>query len=361
MYHSGAVPIKHDVQRRRKARPRIPVIRRIDTQGPRINIWLDHQVAQRHDFQRPRGDRLPLTLPAIVLRESKERERIVRDANQPSRDSPRVARRRQRLANLENPAADGKVPRRRSASCATPWAVAQSRFKREQAQPTVSAGQKSTNRPPRKFGDVVPAQTVPELNPGETGHGTFVPVVYGYARVSRGDSQSLDRQIFECTQVGATRVFTDQLSGGRATESRPGFADAVSHLRAHDILVVVELSRLSRSLTDLMGTVDQLVERGVVIRVLNLGDFDNRSPTSRLLWSILGAVAEMERSMIRERTLSGLEQARRSGVQLGRRPSLDALGVRTARSMRASGASVVQVGQALGVSERTVRRAIADD
>ncbi|MET4705941.1 recombinase family protein [Frigoribacterium sp. UYMn621] len=188
-----------------------------------------------------------------------------------------------------------------------------------------------------------------------------MPVVYGYARVSRGDSQSLDRQIFECTQAGATRVFTDQLSGGRATETRPGFADAVSHLRGGDVLVVVELSRLSRSLADLMRTVDQLVERGVVVRVLNLGDFDNRSPTSRLLWSILGAVAELERSLIRERTLSGLEQAKRSGVQLGRRPSLDPLGVRTAKSMRASGASVVEVGHALGVSERTVRRVLAAD
>ena len=109
-----------------------------------------------------------------------------------------------------------------------------------------------------------------------------------------------------------------------------------------------------------MGTVDTLVERGVVVRVLGLGDFDSRSPTSRLLWSILGAVAELERSLIRERTLSGLEQAKRAGVQLGRRPSLDALGIRTARSMRASGASVVEVGHALGVSERTIRRVLAD-
>ena len=188
-----------------------------------------------------------------------------------------------------------------------------------------------------------------------------MPVIYGYARISRGDSQSLVRQIFECRQAGATRVFSDQLSGGRATETRPGFADAVSHLRSGDVLVVVELSRLSRSLSDLMGTVDTLVERGVVVRVLGLGDFDNRSPTSRLLWSILGAVAEVERSLIRERTLSGLEQAKRAGVQLGRRPSLDALGIRTARSMRASGASVVEVGHALRVSERTIRRVLATD
>ena len=234
----------------------------------------------------------------------------------------------------------------------------------KQAEPTGSAGHKSTSHPPRESNDVVPAQTRSQPDLAEGGQGTFVPVppvTYGYARVSRGDSQSLDRQIFECTQAGATRVFADQLSGGRATESRPGFTDAVSHLRANDVLVVVELSRLSRSLSDLMRTVDQLVERGVVVRVLNLGDFDNRSPTSRLLWSILGAVAELERSLIRERTLSGLEQAKRSGVQLGRRPSLDALGVRTARSMRASGASVVEVGRALGVSERTVRRVLSGD
>jgi DNA invertase Pin-like site-specific DNA recombinase len=233
-----------------------------------------------------------------------------------------------------------------------------------EAQPTGSAGHNDQPPSEREHGGVTPAQTRPQLNRGETAQGTFVPVLpvtYGYARVSRGDSQSLDRQIYECEQAGASRVFTDQLSGGRATESRPGFNDVVSHLRANDILIVVELSRLSRSLSDLMRTVDQLVERGVVVRVLGLGDFDNRSPTSRLLWSILGAVAELERSLIRERTLSGLEQAKRSGVQLGRRPSLNAVGVRTARLMRSSGASVVEVGRALGVSERTIRRVLAAD
>ncbi|WP_166871471.1 recombinase family protein [Salinibacterium sp. ZJ450] len=87
--------------------------------------------------------------------------------------------------------------------------------------------------------------------------------IYGYARVSRGDSQSLDRQIQELTAVGCTRIFTDELSGGRATESRPGFADAISHLRSGDVLAAVSLDRLSRSLGDLMGTVDDLVlERG---------------------------------------------------------------------------------------------------
>ena len=227
------------------------------------------------------------------------------------------------------------------------------------AQPTGSAGHNDQTSSERGSRDVAPAESRSKLNLDETPQRTFVPVVYGYARVSRGDSQSLDRQIYECEQAGAVRVFFDQISGGRATDTRPGFSDAVSHLRTNDILVVVELSRLSRSLSDLMQTVDQLVERGVVIRVLNLGDFDNRSPTSRLLWSILGAVAELERSLIRERTLSGLEQAKRSGVQLGRRPSLDSLGVRTARSMRKSGSSVVEVGQALGVSERTIRRVLA--
>lgn len=225
-----------------------------------------------------------------------------------------------------------------------------------QPKPAGSAGQKATAPQPDDSGGAPPAQLRPE-SPGP--QGAFSPVVYGYARVSRGDHQSLDRQLSELALAGASRTFTDEISGGHATTSRPGFTDLLSHLRPGDRVVVVSLDRLSRSLANLMSTLELLVEgRGVTVRVLGLGDFDPRSPLTRILWQVLGAVAELERALIRERTLSGLAEARRRGTRLGRPPALDALGVKTAASMREAGASVAEIGRGLSVSERTVRRVL---
>lgn len=180
---------------------------------------------------------------------------------------------------------------------------------------------------------------------------------YGYARVSRGDSQSVARQEADLAAAGADRVFIDEVSGGRAAETRPGFAQMLEHLRQGDVVVVTEVSRLSRSLADLTVTLEDLVEtRGVTVQVLGLGVFDPTSPTTRLLWQVLGAVAELERSLIRERTLSGLAEARRRGTRIGRPAALTDEQVAAVRAMRASGSSAAAVGRAFGVSERTIRR-----
>ena len=225
------------------------------------------------------------------------------------------------------------------------------------AKPSGLAGQKDGTPCPRNYWGKKPAQ----LRSESTGpQRTFLPAAYGYARVSRGDHQSLDRQLSELTQAGVARVFTDEVSGGRATSERPGFADLLSHLRPGDHVTVVSLDRLSRSLSDIMTTLESLVEEhGVTVTVLGLGDFDPRSPLTRILWQVLGAVAELERALIRERTLSGLAEARRKGTRLGRPPALDELGSKTARSMSQSGASVAEIGRGLSVSERTVRRVLA--
>lgn len=143
--------------------------------------------------------------------------------------------------------------------------------------------------------------------------------------------------------------------------TREGFTDLLDHLRDGDTLTVTSLDRLGRSLTDLMQTVEDLVEvRGVTVRVLNLGDLDTRQPLSRLLLVVLGAVADLERSLIRERTLSGLDAARRRNARLGRPSALTPEQVAAARAMRETGTSAATVRQAFGVSERTVRRLTAN-
>jgi hypothetical protein len=111
-----------------------------------------------------------------------------------------------------------------------------------------------------------PAKAVPE---GEPGEGTVVPVgngrVYGYAPISRSDSQDHEHQVSALRIAGATKIFTDEISGGVPTADRPGFRDAVSHLRPGDVLVAAEMSRISRSLTDLITTIEMLTAQSVTV------------------------------------------------------------------------------------------------
>lgn len=206
-----------------------------------------------------------------------------------------------------------------------------------------------------------PAKPVPEI---VTDRGTLMPVspgcVYGYARVSRSDSQDHEHQVSALRIAGATKIFTDEISGSVPTADRPGFRDAVSHLRSGDVLIAAEMSRISRSLLDLIATIEMLTAQGVTVRVLGLCDLDSTSATGRLMIGLLGLVAEFERSLIQARTISGIANARRAGVCIGRPPALDAQGTRTLVAMKSAGASVPEICMALSVSERTVRRVLAD-
>ena len=106
--------------------------------------------------------------------------------------------------------------------------------------------------------------------------------------------------------------------------------------------------------------IEMLTARGVTVRVLGLCDLDSTSATGRLMIGLLGLVAEFERSLIQARTISGIANARRAGVCIGRPPALDAQGTRTLVAMKSAGASVPEICMALSVSERTVRRVLAD-
>ena len=129
----------------------------------------------------------------------------------------------------------------------------------------------------------------------------------GYARVSTAD-QNLDRQTDRLTAAGAQRIFTDTITG--STRDRPGLDTALTYLRAGDTLTVVSMDRLARSLRDLHTLVDELTASGVRVRFLQEGQTysDDPSPSSRLLLSMLGAVAEFERSIIRERQAGSIAQ-----------------------------------------------------
>ena len=130
-----------------------------------------------------------------------------------------------------------------------------------------------------------------------------------------------------------------------------------AHRRRFDAVLVWKLDRLGRSLSHLIRLVDQLGSLGVDLVSLNDPGLDTTGPTGRLIFHVMGAVAEFERDLIRERTRAGMAAAHRRGKRIGR----PRVGVPLARAdqLLAEGRSVAQVARELGVSRTTLHRALS--
>jgi DNA invertase Pin-like site-specific DNA recombinase len=122
------------------------------------------------------------------------------------------------------------------------------------------------------------------------------------------------------------------------------------------MLVVWKLDRLGRSLRDLIGLLDDLKTRGVVFRSLTEA-IDTATPTGRAMWHMIGILAELERSLLQERTKAGREAAVARGVKLGRKPKRSPQQVAHARTLLDQGERPAHVAQLFKVSWRTVERA----
>jgi DNA invertase Pin-like site-specific DNA recombinase len=175
----------------------------------------------------------------------------------------------------------------------------------------------------------------------------------GYARVST-DEQSLDLQLDALRAAGCQRVFSDQgMSGG--TTDRPGLKQAMSAARAGGKLVVWRLDRLGRSLPHLIRLVEELGERGIQFHSL-MENIDTSSSSGRLIFHIMGALAEFERNLISERTRAGMAAARVRGARLGRRSALSAPDICQLKNAHKAGVELSTLTNRFGVSERTLRR-----
>ena len=135
---------------------------------------------------------------------------------------------------------------------------------------------------------------------------------YGYARVST-DDQSPALQLTALKRAGCKTVFKDEgLSG--ATTKRPALLRCLKKLEHGDTLTVWKLDRLGRSLRDLIAMLDDLKRRGVKFRSLTEA-IDTETPTGRAMWQMIGVLAELEKSLISERTRAGVKAAQRRGVK----------------------------------------------
>lgn len=175
----------------------------------------------------------------------------------------------------------------------------------------------------------------------------------GYARVSTRD-QNPEHQIDALNDAGCERIFVDKASGKLA--SRPELDKALDFLRPGDQLVITRLSRLGRSIRHLLDLVAQLGEAGVDFQVLGQG-IDTTTPHGRFMFHILAAVAELDRELIVEGTLDGLDAARARGRVGGRKPKLNDRQITVARQMYDSKEHTVQqIADTLRVSRGTVYR-----
>ena len=151
------------------------------------------------------------------------------------------------------------------------------------------------------------------------------------------------------------REFIDQGYSGLDTK-RPVFQEMMNEAkkRKFDVLLVWKLDRLSRSMKDLVMVLNELGGLGIDF-VSYDNNLDTSTPTGKLVFHVIGAVAEFEKDIIKERVKAGLENARRKGKKLGR-PGVDDSVIEEAKVLREEGKSFRTIGKQLGISEGAVRQ-----
>jgi DNA invertase Pin-like site-specific DNA recombinase len=178
-------------------------------------------------------------------------------------------------------------------------------------------------------------------------------MLVGYARVSTQD-QKPELQLDALKSAGCEKIFVEKASG--AQRDRSELKAALDYMRDGDTLVVWKLDRLARSMKQLIETVERLEECGVGFRSVTEA-IDTTTPGGRLVFHIFGALAEFERSIIRERTRAGLDAARSRGKIGGRPKKLSEGDLRAAKAMLLDGGiTVAQIAKQLGVSQATLYR-----
>lgn len=182
-------------------------------------------------------------------------------------------------------------------------------------------------------------------------------MLIGYARVSTED-QHLDLQHDALRKIGCEKTFDDKKSGVKT--DRPGLTAALDYARAGDQLVVWRLDRLGRSLPDLISLVRRLDDKGVQLRSVTEG-IDTSTINGKLTFHLFAALAEFERSLVRERTHAGLEAARARGRMGGRKHRLSPDRRRHAVELyRAKDKTIREICTLMGISKPTLYAYVAE-
>src|SRR5262252_2799675 len=177
--------------------------------------------------------------------------------------------------------------------------------------------------------------------------------IIGYARVSTQD-QDLSGQLEALKAAGATRIYREKVSGVRA--DRPELAKLMSTLKPDDVVVVTKLDRLGRSTRELLDLIDRISKASASFRSLGDPLWDTSNAQGRLLSTLLAAIAEFERELIRERTGEGRKRAMAAGVKFGRKPKLSSYQRAEAIKRRAAGETLTSIARSYGVAISMISR-----
>jgi DNA invertase Pin-like site-specific DNA recombinase len=175
----------------------------------------------------------------------------------------------------------------------------------------------------------------------------------GYARVSTQD-QHLTGQLEALKVAGAETIYREKISGARA--DRPQLAKLMASLKAGDVVLVTKLDRLGRSTRELLDLIERIGKAGAAFRSLGDPLWDTSSSQGRLLSTLLAAIAEFERDLIRERTGDGRKRAMAKGIKFGRKPKLSEYQRQEAIKRRAAGETLTEIAKSYAVDISMISR-----
>ncbi|MCE5222278.1 MAG: recombinase family protein [Clostridium sp.] len=177
----------------------------------------------------------------------------------------------------------------------------------------------------------------------------------GYARVST-EEQNLDRQIDILKQIGCDRIYEEKVSGIK--KERPELNKMLDQIRTGDVIIISDLTRLSRSVKDLFSIVEQIEGKGANIKSLKESWVDTTTAQGKLMFTIFAGISQFERDLISQRTIEGLNAARARGKK-GGRPKVNDKDIKLAIKMYTSKSySISEIMKATGVSKTTLYRYI---
>ena len=181
--------------------------------------------------------------------------------------------------------------------------------------------------------------------------------VYGVWRCST-DHQDQERQVLALKEAGCLpeNIYGDKITGVSDFSNRPELKKCLALMKANDILIISELSRLSRSFTGMINEVSKLLERGIHIKTLDKRLDTTAMPKeiTMLIVSILGYAASQELSQLKSRTAEGRAVARKNGVKFGMKRKYDQFQINEIMGKRQQGQGYGQIGKAMGMSRSTV-------
>ena len=184
---------------------------------------------------------------------------------------------------------------------------------------------------------------------------------YGYMRVSTKDKQEFDRQIFVLKDYNLDRIFEEKISGTKKAASREAFQELLNVLAVGDEVYFESMSRMARSMQDLIDTTNVLVKQYKVKVVfvkenLAIGGGSGLDAMGALIFNIMGAFAQFERDLISDRTKTALSAKREQGIVLGRPTKTSQQTIDRIRELREAGLTISEIAVALEMPKSTVGR-----